>query len=1421
MDFHSPIQKRAQQGAPFMALPVSDTSLQEFDSVSISIASPEQIRSWSYGEVKKPETINYRTFKPERDGLFCARIFGPVKDFECLCGKYKRMKYRGMICEKCGVEVTQSKVRRERMGHIELAAPVAHIWFSKSLPSRIGVLLDMNTRNLDRILYFDGYVVLDAGLTTLEDGQVLSEDEYSRAQIEFGSESFRVGTGAAAVKEMLSRVNLASLREELRAELAKEPSEMRRKKVVRRLKLVEAFLSQGARPEWMVLDVLPVMPPDLRPLVPLDGGRFATADLNDLYRRLLNRNNRLKRLIELCAPEMIIRNEKRMLQEIVDAFFDNGRRGRPIVGSNKRPLKSLSDILKGKNGRFRMNLLGKRVDYSGRSVIVVGPELKLHQCGVPKKMALELFKPFVYSRLERYGFASTIKAAKRMVERERPEVWDILEEVIKGRPVLLNRAPTLHRLGIQAFEPILVEGKAIQLHPLVCAAFNADFDGDQMAIHVPLSLEAQTEARVLMLSTNNMLHPMNGAPITVPSREILLGIYYLMIERDGELGEGKAFANLNEVLAALDAKAVSLHAKIHARYPVVLPDGTHTVRRAQTTPGRLILWDVLPRHPRITFDRINRKMVSKDIVGLVGWVHRCCGQSQAALFADKIVQLGFKHATLSGISFGKDDLLVPKEKPEIVEQTYQVVKESHQQYLDGLITSGERYNKVMDAWTKCTEKIATKMMDMISQDVPGKPLNSIYMMITSGARGSPAQMKQLAAMRGLIARHDGTIIEHPIISNFCEGLHPSEYFNATHGSRKGLSDLALKTANAGYLTRRLVDVAQDCVITKDDCGTKKGIRMSALMSGSEVIMSLEERILGLVAAEDITDPSSGDVLVKRNELITEDHVEKIQQTGLTSAYVRSVLSCEATEGLCALCYGRDLTRGILVTPGEAVGIIAAQSIGEPGMQLTMRTFHSGGAAQVASETALIEAPCAGVVELRNKGVIQNRQGQMLVTNRHMDLIVKDSKGKETGVYRIPYGAVLLVEEGAKVEAGQKLAEWDSYTVPVIAESDGVIQYMDLVEGASLKEMVDESTGIAKRIVTEWRQSARKEDLQPRLVLKKEGGAGGRGNRDVRYALAIDTIILVENGAEVRGGDILARLARETSKSRDIVGGLPRIAELFEARQHRDPAIMCECDGIVEFGKDHKVRRHVIVVPHDPTLKPFEYVIPKGKHPLVQEGEQVRKGDILVDGGVVPHDILRILGVEALATYLVKEIQDVYRLQGVKINDKHIEVIIRQMLRKKEVVDPGDTMLLIGDQVDNDELEEVNTRAEKEGGRLAIAVPVLQGITRASLQTKSFISAASFQETTRVLIEAAVNGKKDRLTGLKENVIVGRLIPAGTGAYIRHLREQARERDVLAYHQAQELALGPKDAESAFDEKLIAEVNGLSDASVSTGEGAAE
>jgi DNA-directed RNA polymerase subunit beta' len=1381
------------------------TGPQSFDQIRISIASPERIRSWSYGEIKKPETINYRTFKPERDGLFCARIFGPIKDYECLCGKYKRMKYRGIICEKCGVEVTLSKVRRERMGHIELASPVAHIWFLKSLPSRIGLLLDMTLKDLERVLYFEYFVVVEPGLTPLKMHQLMSEEEFLTAQEEYGEDAFEAMIGAEAMKKMLGSLDLEEERVDVREELRETGSEAKRKKLVKRLKLIEAFLESGARPEWMILDVVPVIPPELRPLVPLDGGRFATSDLNDLYRRVINRNNRLKRLIELRAPDIIVRNEKRMLQEAVDALFDNGRRGRVITGANKRPLKSLSDMLKGKQGRFRQNLLGKRVDYSGRSVIVVGPELKLHQCGLPKKMALELFKPFIYSKLELYNMASTIKAAKRMVEKERPEVWDILEEVIREHPVLLNRAPTLHRLGIQAFEPVLIEGKAIQLHPLVCTAFNTDFDGDQMAVHVPLSLEAQLEARVLMMSTNNILSPANGKPIIVPSQDIVLGIYYLSMEAEGEQGEGMLFGDMGEIEHALASGAVSMHAKIKARYHTVDADNKPVRLVVDTTPGRMMLSEVLPRHPNVPFSLINRVLTKKEITELIDIVYRHCGQKDTVIFCDRIMALGFGNACKAGISFGKDDLMIPEAKAGLVDEAQAKVKEFEQQYLDGLITQGEKYNKVVDVWSQCTDRVADEMMKVISGS-RGRHVNAVYMMADSGARGSAAQIKQLAGMRGLMAKPSGEIIETPIISNFKEGLTVLEYFNSTHGARKGLADTALKTANSGYLTRRLVDVAQDAIIIEDDCGTQKGLKVGAVVDGGEVIASLGERILGRTAQEDIVDPLSGEVILKRGELIGEDKIDQIERAGIDEIFIRSALMCESVGGMCGACYGRDLARGTKVNVGEAVGVIAAQSIGEPGTQLTMRTFHIGGAAQRGAEQSSVEASSEAKIKIANRNVVLNSDGVPVVMGRNLEIQLLDEKNRERARYRVPYGAKLLVDDDAEVKVGTKLAEWDPYTIPIITEREGTANYVDLIEGTSMREVMDETTGISNRVVIDWKQQPRGNDLKPRITLRDDKGevvtlANGM---EARYFMSVDAILSVENGAQVKAGDVLARIPRESSKTRDITGGLPRVAELFEARKPKDYAIISEIEGRVEFGKDYKTKRRIVVVPEAEDQESREYLIPKGKHISVQEGDFVQVGDMLLDGNPVPHDILEVLGVEALADYLIDEIQSVYRLQGVKINDKHIEVIVRQMLQKVEIHDGGDSTFLVGEQVDRDEFDSVNDKVIAEGGRAASGRPVLQGITKASLQTRSFISAASFQETTRVLTEAATHGKEDRLIGLKENVIVGRLIPAGTGSVMNRLKRIAAQRDRELIEERERAALtSGAESEAAEEETSVA------------------
>jgi len=1381
------------------------TQQQNFDQIRIGIASPEKILSWSYGEIKKPETINYRTFKPERDGLFCARIFGPVKDYECLCGKYKRMKYKGVICEKCGVEVTLAKVRRERMGHIELAAPVAHIWFLKSLPSRIGLLLDMTLKDLERVLYFENYIVLEPGLTSLKPLQLLSEEDYLKAQEEFGEDSFTAAIGAEAIRELLKALDLEKIAADLRVEIAESTSELKPKKLAKRLKVVEAFLQSGNKPEWMILTVVPVIPPELRPLVPLDGGRFATSDLNDLYRRVINRNNRLKRLMELRAPDIIIRNEKRMLQEAVDALFDNGRRGRVITGANKRPLKSLADMLKGKQGRFRQNLLGKRVDYSGRSVIVVGPELKLHQCGLPKKMALELFKPFIYARLDAKGHAATVKQAKKLVEKEKPEVWDILDEVIREHPVLLNRAPTLHRLGIQAFEPVLIEGKAIQLHPLVCAAFNADFDGDQMAVHVPLSLEAQLEARVLMMSTNNILHPANGSPIIVPSQDIVLGLYYLSLVMDNEPGEGMMFGNVAEIHHALDAKVVTLHAKIKGRFVTVDEKGKRVSRIYDTTPGRMLLGELLPKNPLVSYDLVNRLLTKKEISNMIDVVYRHCGQKETVIFCDRIMGLGFIYACRAGISFGKDDMVIPETKDAIVQKTSDLVREYEQQYNDGLITRGEKYNKVVDTWTECTEQVAKEMMKRISaverdpKTKREKPINSIYMMSHSGARGSPAQMKQLAGMRGLMTKPSGEIIETPIISNFKEGLSVLEYFNSTHGARKGLADTALKTANSGYLTRRLVDVAQDCIVTEEDCGTREGITARAILEAGEVTVSLGQRVLGRTTADNIKNPSTGKAIVKAGELIEEEQVEALEAARVQEVRIRSALTCETRNGICAKCYGRDLARGTPVNLGEAVGVIAAQSIGEPGTQLTMRTFHLGGvaSAKVVDQSSL-ESNFDGKIKIKQRNVVKDSQGRLMVMGRNTAIVVLDEDGSERAVHRLPYGTHLRVEDGDKVKRGDRLAEWDPYTRPVLTEIEGTVDFEDLVEGVSVSERRDESTGITNSVIIDWRASPRGADLRPAMVIRDKKGKIAKLSRGVeaRYLLPVDAILSVEAGHEVKAGDVLARIPTESAKTRDITGGLPRVAELFEARRPKDHAIIAEVSGTVQLGRDYKNKRRITIVPEEDGREPVEYLIPKGRHLAVQEGDRIEKGEFLLDGHPAPHDILAIKGVEELANYLVNEIQEVYRLQGVTINDKHIEVIVRQMLQKTEVDDAGSTEFLKGEQVDRIDFEDANTAVEAAGGKPATGQPVLLGITKASLQTRSFISAASFQETTRVLTDAAVNGKTDALEGLKENVIVGRLIPAGTGGTLSRLSKIATHRDELILEERQRTASEQVEQEDA-------------------------
>src|SRR5258706_469609 len=1293
------------------------------------------------------------------------------------------MRHRGVVWEKCGVEVIQSKVRRERMGHIELATPVVHIWFLKSLPSRIGALLDMSLKDIEKILYFEAYVVLDPGSTPLEYKRLLTESRYRKAVEEYGA-NFSAAMGAEAVRKLLMAVDVAKRGEELHQEMRDANSEVRRKKLAKRLKVMNACRTSGNRPEWMVMEVVPVIPPDLRPLVPLDGGRFATSDLNDLYRRVINRNNRLKRLMELNAPDMIIRNEKRMLQEAVDALFDNGRRGRAITGQSKRPLKSVSDMLKGKSARFRQNLLGKRVDYSGRSVIVVGPELRLHQCGLPKKMALELFKPFIYNKLEERGFVTTIKSAKKMVEKERPEVWDILDEVIREHPVLLNRAPTLHRLGIQAFEPVLIEGKAIQLHPLVCAAFNADFDGDQMAVHVPLSLEAQLEARVLMMSTNNILHPANGQPIIVPSQDIVLGLYYLSVLREGLPGEGKLYGEMAEIEHALHSKVIHLHTKIKYRWQGVDENGKPITRWYETTQGRAMLGQVLPKSPKMQFDVINKLMTKKEISGVIDQVYRHCGQKETVIFCDRIMALGFYNAFKAGISFGKDDMVVPASKWKIVEETRALAKEFEQQYNDGLITHGEKYNKVVDAWSKCTKKISEDMMAEISavkkNPKGGEPqINSIFMMSNSGARGSQDQMRQLAGMRGLMAKPSGEIIETPIISNFKEGLSVLEYFNSTHGARKGLADTALKTANSGYLTRRLVDVAQDCIITADDCGTKLGIKMRAIIDAGTVVASLASRILGRTAGEDLRDPATNKVVVKRGTLMEESHVEAIQQAGIQEVKIRSALTCELVNGICGKCYGRDLARGTPVNHGEAVGVIAAQSIGEPGTQLTMRTFHIGGAAQI-NEQSFIESNFDGKVTIKNKAIAKNSEGHLIALVRNMVVAVTDADGTERATHRIQYGARMRVDEGDMVKRGQRIAEWDPYSRPVLTEVEGTIGFEDLVEGQSISDTLDESTGIAKRVVIDWRASRGGADLRPAIVIKGKGGKVLKLSRggEARYMLSADAILSVDVGAKVKTGDILARISTESAKTRDITGGLARVAELFEARKPKDAAIISEISGTIRFGRDYKDKRRISIEPMDKNEETREYLIPKGKHIHLQDGDIVEKGDFIVEGNPAPHDILAIKGIEELAAYLVNEMQEDYRLQRVVINDKHIEVIVRQMLQKVEITDQGDTDMIQGEQIDKIEFDQVNAKAKEEGKKPATGTPVLLGITKASLQTRSFFSAASFQETTRVLTEAAVNGKVDPLEGLKENVIVGRLIPAGTGASMAKIREVAVKRDKL-------------------------------------------
>lgn len=1331
-------------------------NLIRFNAMKISIASPEKIISLSRGEVKKPETINYRTFKPEKDGLFCAKIFGPVKDYECLCGRYKRMKHRGVVCEKCGVEVIQSKVRRERMGHITLATPVAHIWFLKSLPSRIGNAVDLPLKDLEKVLYFESWIVLDPKDTPLKKKDLLTDEEYDEAREQYGSSGFVAGIGAEAIRQLLEEMDLEKLYEELRAEILTSVSDTKKKKLVKRLKVVEALRKSGNKPEWMILTVLPVIPPDLRPLVPLDGGRFATSDLNDLYRRVINRNNRLKRLQELNAPEIIIRNEKRMLQEAVDVLFDNGRRGRAITGTNKRPLRSLSDMLKGKQGRFRQNLLGKRVDYSGRSVVTVGPDLRLHQCGLPKKMAIELFKPFIYNRLLEKGYVTTVKSAKKMVEKETAEVWDALDEVVREYPVILNRAPTLHRLGMQAFEPVLIEGKAIRLHPLVCTAFNADFDGDQMAVHIPLSIEAQTEARVLMMSTNNILSPANGSPIIIPSQDIVLGIYYLTRAKNQVKGEGMTFSSPDEVRSAFDAGAIDLHARIKVRINSELKD---------TTAGRIILSEIVPQE--IDFDMFNKLMNKKELTNLIDHCYRLCGDKTTILLCDRLKDLGFKYATISGLSFAVGNMLIPENKKRIVSQADKDVLKIQKQYMDGLITDGERYNKVVDIWAQATEKIASEMLKGISTEevsvTDGKKrqiesFNPIYMMADSGARGSAVQLRQLAGMRGLMAKPSGEIIETPITANFREGLTVLQYFISTHGARKGLADTALKTANSGYLTRRLVDVAQDCIITEHDCEAVDGVYVSALMEGGEIIETAGERVLGRVALHDIKDPFTGEVIVKANEEIDEALVEKIDHAGIERVNIRSVLTCRAKHGVCAKCYGRDLAHGHLVNIGEAVGIVAAQSIGEPGTQLTMRTFHIGGTAKF-DEHSTLEAHHDGVIQFVNLNTVKTREGDLVVMRRHGEVHVLDEQKRSRGKYPLSYGAHLKISDNSPVKKGQLIAEWDPFSIPILAEVDGIIKFDDIIEGKTMQEQVDEVTGLSRKIIVEFKGG----DLRPRVSIKDNKGKTAKladSHAVARYLLSVGVNIVVSEGDEVRAGDILAKIPRETTKTKDITGGLPRVAELFEARKPKDFAVISEINGVVSYGKDAKGKRKIIVTPEVGEEK--EYLIAKGKHISVQEGDQVIPGDALMSGVNNPHDLLAVKGEKELARYLVDEVQEVYRLQGVKINDKHMEVIVRQMLRRVKVGDPGDTAFIADEKVERYRFQEENEKVIAQGGRPAIGEPMLLGITKASLSTQSFISAASFQETTKVLTEAALSGKSDYLRGLKENVIMGRLITAGTG-----------------------------------------------------------
>ena len=1351
---------------------------QNFSSIKITLASPDKIKSWTYGEIKKPETINYRTFRPEKDGLFCARIFGPIKDYECLCGKYKRMKFRGIICEKCGVEVTKSNVRRERMGHINLATPVAHIWFLKSLPSRISLAIDMKLKEVERVLYFENFIVTEPGLTGLKKNQLLNEEELAKYQSQFGEESFTAGIGAEVILEILKSLDLENERKILINTIQETKSKVNEERSIKRLKLIESFIETGQKPEWMILTVIPVIPPELRPLVPLDGGRFATSDLNDLYRRVINRNNRLKRLMDLKAPDIIIRNEKRMLQESVDALFDNGRRGRVITGTGKRPLKSLAEMLKGKQGRFRQNLLGKRVDYSGRSVIVVGPDLKLHECGLPKKMALELFKPFLYARLNKLGLASTIKQAKKLVEKETNAVWDALELIVREHPVLLNRAPTLHRLGVQAFEPKLIEGDAIELHPLTCAAFNADFDGDQMAVHVPLSLEAQLEARILMLSTNNILSPSNGKPIIVPSQDMILGIYYLSqqpFQKDKIEGY---FVNNSEIEQGLESGQIKVHSTIVSRFETADENGNKKIEKYTSTAGRFLLANLLPKHKNIKFSLIDRLLPKKTVSEIIDMVFRFCGQKKTVIFCDQLKDLGFKHAFKAGISFGKDDLIIPSNKNQLIEETKKLIADYENQYSEGLITRGEKYNKVVDAWSKCTDKVAGEMMKEISATKTtndGLKINSVFMMADSGARGSAAQMKQLAGMRGLIAKPSGEIIETPITSNFKEGLTALEYFNSTHGARKGLADTALKTANSGYLTRRLCDVAQDLTITKQKCEQPGFLKLSEIIEGGNVIVSLSERCLGRVTASDVKNPITGEIIIKKTQMIDEAACEKIDAAGVKIINVYSVMTCSLKEGVCATCYGRDLSRGKMVHVGEAIGMISAQSIGEPGTQLTMRTFHVGGTASIKQESQIV-SKTDGTLKIINTNLLEDSKKNLIVMGRNTQLSIEDDNGIQVAVYKVPYGSKLFFQNGDKVKKNSKICEWDPYTTPVIAEKSGIAGYVDLIEGVTLQETTDDTTGISSKSVVDWRSQSKNTDLKPRITLRDDKGnvIKKADDNEARYYLVPDSILSVKDGQKISAGDVIARLPKETSKTKDITGGLPRVAELFEARKAKDSAIIAENDGKVLFGKEVRGKQRVSIQPENGDSS--NYLIPKGKHINFNQGEKIKKGEYLLDGQPLPHDILRILGIEELTEYFVNQVQEVYRLQGVVINDKHIETILRQMLKKIEVKSSGDSNYLQGEIIDRIKFENVNNKLKAEGKNPAKGERVLMGITKASLQTESFISAASFQETTRVLTDAAIRGKVDKLQGLKENVIVGRLVPAGTGSIKNNWNQKALEDD---------------------------------------------